>query len=93
MMLLHTKEGLLPNVASNKPTLGKYFSFIIRATREFGFEKSLHPFFASKAKLNTSRSLNPMPPLLFGASNLSQLIHGIRPWFDLCPHQNRLMRS
>jgi hypothetical protein len=87
-ILLHTKDGLLPSLASKKPSRRWCFSFKIRATKEFELVRSRYPCLASSARLNTSKSLNHILPVFFGAPNLTQLIHGTCPWLDLCSHKN-----
>ena len=64
--LLHVYDGFLPSCASMKLLSRKYFAFKTLCVRDPEFWMSLHPCFASKAKLNSLRSLNPIPSSTFG---------------------------
>ena len=70
--LLHVYDGFRHSWASMKLLSGKYLTFRILWVRDPGFWMSLHPCFASKAKLKALRSLNPIPPSTFGLHIFSQ---------------------
>jgi hypothetical protein len=91
-MLRHVKEGLAPSLACKKESLRKYFPFRTFASREFGCWISLQPCLARRAKLKTSKSRNPSPPLCLGSPNRVQLIQCTPLVAELWPHQNRFIR-
>ena len=57
--LLHTYDGLLPNLASKKEISGKYLVLYTLKNREFCRWTSLHACLASMAKLKVLMSLKP----------------------------------
>jgi hypothetical protein len=51
---------------------GKYLAFKTLAQSEFGSAINLHTCFANIAKLKEWRSLNPIPPSIFGKQSFHQ---------------------
>jgi hypothetical protein len=65
----------------------------MRANKVSGQEISLQPYFASRALLNTSKSLKPISPQCFGVPNNFQLIQETLDKFNLCPHQKQVINE
>src|SRR4051812_21697963 len=65
-MALHICDGWFPNSASRSEQFGKYAAFKMQPLRDSGSVKSLHDCLAKRARLKSSRSLNPRPPICFG---------------------------
>ena len=63
IMLLHAKEGWLPNSALRNVECSKYLALKTWWKSVFWFCRSRHPCFARKAKLKAFKSLNPIPHL------------------------------
>ena len=61
-MLLQEYDGELPGLAFRISPVGKYLVLRTLATREFGFWRIHHNFFASIALLKACKFLKPMPP-------------------------------
>ena len=91
--LLHVYDGFLPSCASMKLLSRKYLAFKTLCARDPGFWMSRHPCFASSAKLNALRSLNPIPPSAFDLSIFSQAIHANFLSLSCCPHQKLLIKE
>lgn len=86
-------EGRAPSFAFRKLLFGNYFSFSIRATKESGFLRSRHPYLANIAKLEHSKSLNPIPPTDLDSPILSQFIQTSLDSLSLCPQKKRFIRA
>ena len=57
-----------------KSVVGKYFPFRTRPHNDSGLVISRQPCLPRSARLKLSRSLKPIPPLIFGVASCSQLI-------------------
>ena len=89
MMLFNVKELFGESVASKRWHLRKYRALKHWNIRDYWSCINLHPCFASIAKLNCRKSLNPILLSNFGLVSLSQLNQWIFLSFPICPHQNR----
>ena len=90
-ILLQVYEGLHPNFEFNTSPFGKYLALKTLAQRESGFDKSLHPCFASIARLKACKFWKPIPPFDFALHIFSQLTQVIFDSSCLYPHQNFLI--
>lgn len=93
IMLLHAKEGWLPNSALRNVECSKYLALKTWWKSVFWFCRSRHPCFARRDKLKAFKSLNPIPSSAFGLQSLSQAINGSFLSSFFCPHQNRLIMA
>ena len=93
IMLHQAYEGLLPNIASLKGLSAKYLALNTLCTREVGFYWILQPCFARRGRLNTLKSLKPIPPSSFGIQSSSHAIHAIFLSLSFCPHQKLLIMA
>ena len=74
LKIMSRKEAPFFNLALSKSPLGKYFAFGTVPHKESGLSINLHACIARRAKLKQWMSLNPIPPLHFGAHNFHQRI-------------------
>ena len=81
-------KGALIIFCIKNRTIWEKLSFENLWKREDLSSKRRHTCFANIASLNFWRSLNPMPPMIFGRQRVLHLDQWIFRWFPRWPHQN-----